>query len=91
MMVLLRMRILKLSCVLTSCKPHVPPSLRKVEELACDKSSFDEKRAPKVELKPLPSSLSYEFLSPNPTYLVIVNASLSISQIDSLLRVLRLH
>jgi len=46
---------------------------------------------PKVELKPLPSSVRYEFLRPNSTYLVIVNANLSASQLDSLLRVLRLH
>jgi len=31
------------------------------------------------------------FLWPNSTYLVIINASLSASQIDSLLRILRMH
>jgi len=59
----------------------------KVEE----KPSFDKKWTPKVELKPLSSSLRYEFLRPNSTYPVIVNASLSASQVDSLLRVLREH
>jgi len=42
-------------------------------------------------LKPLPSSLRYAFLRPNSTYLVILNVSLSASQIDSLLRILRMH
>ena len=34
------------------------------------------KEAPRVELKTLPSNLRYEFLGPNSTYPVIVNASL---------------
>ena len=38
-----------------------------------------------------PFLLRYEFLGPNSTYLVIVNAILSVSQIDSLFRVLRMH
>jgi len=42
-------------------------------------------------IKPLPSSLRYEFLRPNSTYPVIVNVSLSASQIDSSLRILRMH
>jgi len=49
----------------------------------------EEEQAPKVELKPLPSSLRYEFPGPNSTYPMIVNASLNTCQIDSLLRVLR--
>jgi len=53
--------------------------------------SFDEVQIPKVELKPLPPSFRYEFLGPNSTYLVIVNASLNASQVDSLLRVPREH
>jgi len=40
-------------------------------------------------LKPLPSSLRYKFLGPNSTYPMIVNASLSASQIGSLLRIHR--
>ena len=54
--------------------------LVKVEALVTDDMpSFDEERAPKVELKPLPSSLRNEFLGPNSTYPMIVNASLSAS------------
>ena len=59
----------------------------KVEE---EPSSYED-QAPKVELKPLPSSLRYEFFGPNSTYHVIVNASLNACQIDSLLTVLREH
>jgi len=51
--------------------------------------SFDKVQAPEVELKPLPSPLKYEFLGPNFTYAVIVNASLNASQVGSLFRVLR--
>jgi len=58
---------------------HVPPPLAKVAKLACDKPSFDEEHAFKAELKPLPSSLRYEFLGPSSTYLVIVKATLSAS------------
>ena len=66
--------------------------LAKAETLVSDaKPSSDEERAPKVELKPLPSSLRNEFLEPNSTYLVIVNVSLSAFQIDSLLGILRMH
>jgi len=54
-------------------------------------TSFDEAQAPKVELKPLPSFLRYEFLGSNSTYPVIVNTSLNACQIDSLLRVAREH
>lgn len=53
--------------------------------------SFDEKLAPKVELKPLPSTLRYEFLSPKATYPVIVNAKLTPQECDKLLDELRLH
>jgi len=55
------------------------------------KSSYDEERAPQVELKPLRSSLRYEFLGPNSSYPMIVHASLSTYQVDSLLRILRMH
>jgi len=69
-----------------------PTSLAKVEELMSDdKLSSDEKRASKLELKPLPSFMRYEFLGLNSTYPVIVDAASSAFQIDSLLRVLRLH
>jgi len=63
------------------------PSLAKVEPLKVEeKPSCDEERPPKVELKTLPSSLRYV---PNSTYTVIVNSSLSATQVESLLRVLR--
>ena len=52
---------------------------------------IDEKQAPKVELKPFPSSLRYEFLGTNSTYPVIVNVELNACQVDSLLRVLKEH
>ncbi|CAM8948012.1 unnamed protein product [Rhodiola kirilowii] len=44
-----------------------------------------------VELKPLPASLRYEFLGPNSTYPVIVNASLTDVETQKLLDVLRKH
>ena len=47
--------------------------------------------APKVELKPLPSTLRYEYLGPNQTYPVIVNASLNQDQTSQLLQILRMH
>jgi len=59
----------------------------KIEE----EPSSSEEQNPKAELKPLPSSLRYEFLGPNSTYPIIVNASLNACQIDSLLRVLKEH
>ena len=67
-------------------------SVAKVESLQDEiKPSSDEAKASEVELKPLPSSLRYEFLGPKSTYPVIVNANLNATQIDSLLRVLRKH
>ncbi|CAM9000390.1 unnamed protein product [Rhodiola kirilowii] len=42
-----------------------------------------------VELKPLPSSLRYEFLGPNSTLPVIINASLNVDETSRLLHVLR--
>ncbi|KAJ9547773.1 hypothetical protein OSB04_020316 [Centaurea solstitialis] len=44
---------------------------------------------PKVDLKPLPSNLKYAFLGDDNTYPVIVSSSLSSSQLDKLLCVLR--
>ena len=61
------------------------------ELISDDKPSLEEKQAPELELKLLPSSLRYEFLSPTSTYPVIVNANLSASQIDSLLEELISH
>ncbi|XP_020250927.1 uncharacterized protein LOC109828314 [Asparagus officinalis] len=54
-------------------------------------SICEEDNAPKVELKPLPSSLRYEFLGPDFTYPVIVNACLNENETDKLLRTLRMH
>ena len=60
--------------------PQVPPTLAKVEELLnYGNPSLEEKQALEVELKLLPSSLRYEFLSSNSTYPMIVNAKRSAS------------
>ncbi|KAJ9538830.1 hypothetical protein OSB04_031563 [Centaurea solstitialis] len=45
--------------------------------------------SPKVDLKPLPPNLKYAFLGDDSTYPVIVSSSLSSSQLDKLLHVLR--
>jgi len=72
--------------------PQVLPYQAKVEILKIEEGPLtNEEQAPKGELKPLPSSLRYEFLGPNSTYPVIVNANLNACQVDSLLRVLREH
>jgi len=72
--------------------PQVPPYQAKVKILKIEEEpSSDEEHTPKVELKPLPSSLRYEFLESNSKYPMIANASLNACQIDSLLRVLREH
>ncbi|XP_020266173.1 uncharacterized protein LOC109841631 [Asparagus officinalis] len=54
-------------------------------------STREEDKVRKVELQPLPSSLRYEFLGPNSTYPVIVNACLNENETDKLLRTLRMH
>ena len=46
---------------------------------------------PKLDLKPLPSSLRYEFLGDNETYPVIVNSALDSEQTEKLLMLLRKH
>ncbi|XP_058003777.1 uncharacterized protein LOC131180166 [Hevea brasiliensis] len=51
----------------------------------------DEKEAPQVDLKPLPSTLRCAFLGPNSTYPVIISAILSDVQVEKLLRELRAH
>jgi len=51
----------------------------------------NKKYSPAVELKSLPSHLRYEFLGPNETFSVIINASLDGTQITKLLSVLRKH
>ena len=72
--------------------PQISPSLANVKELMSDhKPSFDGECTPEVLLKPLPSSMRYEFFGPSSTNHVIFNANLTASQFDSLLKVLRLH
>jgi hypothetical protein len=60
-----------------------------IEELIEGKVVPLPKEAPKVELKPLPPNLRYEFLSPNSTYTVIVNASLNEGETEKLLNILK--
>lgn len=50
-----------------------------------------EPDVPKLELKPLPSTLRYEFLGPNSTYPVIVNAKLNDDEVERLLVIIRNH
>jgi len=47
------------------------------------------KEAPKVDPKPLPSNLRYEFLGPNYTYPVIINANLNKGETEKLLKILK--
>ncbi|CAM8978312.1 unnamed protein product [Rhodiola kirilowii] len=56
---------------------------------AADVAGDTGKESCTVELKPLPASLRYEFLGPNSTYPVIVNASLTDVETQRLLDVLR--
>ena len=71
------------------------PSFQKIQfeklDTEASKSEWEECKAPKVELKPLPSLLRYEFLGPNCTYPVIVNANLGQKETEQLLNELRLH
>jgi hypothetical protein len=60
-----------------------------VEELVKEEQAPLPREAPKVELKPLPPNLKYEFLGPNSTYPVIVNASLNEVETEKLLYVLK--
>jgi len=77
---------------LLEASPPILFSAARVESLQEDsKPSSDEVKVPDVELKLLPSSLRYEFIGPKSTYLVIMNENLNATQIDSLLRELRMH
>jgi len=67
--------------------PHIEDS--GVEEIIEEEVSPLPKEAPKVELKPLPSNLRYEFLGPNSTYPVIVNACLNEVETEKLHYVLK--
>ncbi|KAJ9553598.1 hypothetical protein OSB04_017643 [Centaurea solstitialis] len=59
-----------------------------VEPISAPKEENDA-APPKVDLKPLPPNLKYVFLGDDSTYPVIVSSSLSSSQLDKLLHVLR--
>jgi hypothetical protein len=52
---------------------------------------LEESQAPKVDLKPLPKGLKYEFLGPDKTYLVIVSDELSPEENEKLLILLKKH
>ncbi|CAM8954167.1 unnamed protein product [Rhodiola kirilowii] len=58
---------------------------------AADAAGDAGKESCTIELKPLPASLRFEFLGPNSTYPVIVNASLTDVETQKLLDVLRKH
>ena len=64
---------------------------REILNLGVRPSTDDKKYSPEVELKLLPSHLRYEFLGPNKTFSVIVNANLDGTQIAKLLTVLQKH
>jgi len=60
-----------------------------IEELVEEEVVPLPKEAPKVELKPLSPNLRYEFLGPNSTYPVIVNASLNEGEAEKLLNIFK--
>jgi len=68
-----------------------PSSSLKFEDLGTSKMSSSSKKPPKLELKPLPSSLRYAFLDQESTFPVIINGSLRDVEEEKLLRVLRDH
>jgi hypothetical protein len=52
---------------------------------------LEEPQVPKVDLKPLPKGLQYEFLGPDKTYLVLVSNELSPEENEKLLNLLKKH
>jgi len=54
-------------------------------------SKDEEKSEPKVELKPLPSHLRYDFLDPDHKFPLIISSKLDDPQLEKLLDVLRKH
>lgn len=80
------------TCLLEA-NPHLLPQKAKIEKLEPKPKLVDlkEEKVPKVELKPFPSILRYEFLGPDSTYPVIVNANLDEIETEKLLKELRLH
>jgi hypothetical protein len=51
----------------------------------------EEPQLPKVDLKPLPKGLKYEYLGPDKTYPVVVNDELSLKENEKLLNLLKRH
>jgi uncharacterized protein YfaS (alpha-2-macroglobulin family) len=51
----------------------------------------EETQVPKVDLKPFPKGLKYEFLGPDKTYPVIVSNELSTEENEKLLILLKKH
>ena len=56
-----------------------------------DKVLSSEEKPPKLELKPLPSHLKYEFLGVEDTFPIIISSSLEPDQENKLLEILRTH
>ena len=59
---------------------YLPPKQRKTQPLSpsdSDETDKSEGEPPKVDLKPLPPGLRYEFLGPNDMFPVIINAHLT--------------
>ncbi|XP_057999098.1 uncharacterized protein LOC131177939 [Hevea brasiliensis] len=80
--------------ILEATQEVVRDQVLQVEELKHEVAQpplLDKKEAPQVDLKPLPSTLSYAFLGLNSTYPVIISVSLSDVQVGKLLRELRAH
>ncbi|XP_021770496.1 uncharacterized protein LOC110734647 [Chenopodium quinoa] len=71
----------------TKADPNQNPIRETLEVMSIGESS----KPPEVELKPFPSNLKYEYLSPNNSYLVIVNAELKDTELEQLLNVLKTY
>ena len=56
-----------------------------------DKALPSEERPPKLELKPLPTHLKYEFLGEEETFPVIISSCLDLTQENQLLEILKTH
>jgi hypothetical protein len=73
-----------------NCGPQFCPVITFSTPKGSD-STQNPPSSPKVELKPLPSTLRYEYLGPNESYPIIINAALNKDQTDRLLSELRTH
>jgi hypothetical protein len=62
---------------------------KKIEDIGDTKP--EEPQVPKVDLKPLPKRLKYEFLGPHKTYLVIMSDELSPEENEKLHNLLKKH